>query len=76
MITCPELAELLLDFEAGELPTDHREDVEHHLRHCSWCVAYLQSYRLTVQLPHQLPRPPLPSELWTRLRVILAENCI
>jgi hypothetical protein len=63
MITCRQLAELLLDVESGEIVLEHREHVEQHLRVCSSCVAYLESYQLTIRMARQLPRPPLPPHL-------------
>jgi anti-sigma factor RsiW len=74
MITCRELAELLFDFIAGQLPREHREYVEQHLGLCPSCVAYLEGYRLTVQMTHQLPRPPLPPDLARQLLALLEES--
>ncbi len=74
MITCRELAELLFDFATGQLPPEHREHLEGHLGLCSFCVAYLEGYRLTIQMTRQLPRPPLPPDLARRLRALLEES--
>jgi len=74
MITCRELAELLLDFVAGQLPPERREHVEQHLGLCSSCVAYLEGYRLTVRMTRQLPRPPLPPDLARQLLALLEES--
>ncbi len=75
MITCRDLAELLLDFVADQLSREHRGHVELHLRSCSCCAAYVESYRLTIQLTRQLPRSPLPGQLEQRLRAILEGDC-
>ncbi len=74
MITCRELAELLFDFVAGQLPPEHREHVERHLDLCPSCVAYLEGYRLTVQMTRQLPCPSLPPDLARQLRALLEES--
>jgi len=74
MITCRELAELLFDFTYGQLPLEHRERVEQHLGLCSSCVAYVESYRLTIQLTRQLSRTPLPPHLAQQLRALLEEG--
>ncbi len=74
MITCRELAELLFDLVAGQLPPEHRENVEQHLGLCPSCVAYLEGYRLTVQMTRQLPRPTLPPELARQLLALLGES--
>ena len=71
MITCRELAELLFDFASGQLPPEHRGQVEQHLRLCPSCVAYVESYRLTIRMTRRLGRPPLPHRLTQRLRELL-----
>lgn len=71
MITCRELAELLLDFVAGELTPQMQEHIEQHLEWCPPCVTYVETYRMTIRLTRQLPCEPLPEELLTRLRAAL-----
>ncbi len=75
MMNCRELAELLIDFVSGELPDDQRARIEHHLRGCSPCVHYVETYRLTIQLTRRLPCKPLPPELEYRLRVVVESVC-
>lgn len=73
-MTCRELVELLIDFVSDELPAEHRARVDHHLRLCPPCLAYLESYRATIKLTRQLPRvAPPPPELRQRLHAALAE---
>jgi anti-sigma factor RsiW len=72
-MSCHELAELLIDFVAGELPTPQRERVETHLNACPPCVTYLETYRLTIQLTRKLPCVPLPPQLVVKLRQVLEE---
>lgn len=76
MITCRELVDLLSDFVAEELPSTQRESVEYHLRLCSSCAAYLESYRVTTQIVRQLPRLPLPTRVAQQLRAIQESNCV
>jgi len=76
MITCREVVQFLDDFTAGQLPLPERAHVEHHLRLCSSCLAYLESYRFTVLLAHQLPVSPLPPGLRQRLQILLQENAL
>lgn len=71
MITCRDCVELLFDFTADQLPVDHREHVEQHLTICSCCVAYLESYRLTIQMARQLRSKHLPPNLARQLRAVL-----
>ena len=72
-MTCRELAELLIDFVSDDLSADHRDLVEKHLGKCPPCVAYLETYRLTIQLTRKLPKVPLPPQCEQRLRAALSE---
>jgi anti-sigma factor RsiW len=72
-MNCREVVELLIDFVSGDLPPDRHLRLEQHLKLCPPCLAYLQTYRLTIQLTHQLPRhgpPPQPvaERLYASLR--------
>jgi anti-sigma factor RsiW len=73
MITCRELAELLVDFITGELPPDHHRRIEQHLMDCQPCETYVETYRLTIKLTRQLPCQPLPPALVEKLRKALEE---
>jgi anti-sigma factor RsiW len=49
-VTCLELISFLHDYVADELPTEKRKAFEEHLAVCRSCVAYLASYRTTIEL--------------------------
>jgi anti-sigma factor RsiW len=68
MITCREVVELLHDFVSDELAAKHKFQFDEHLQICSSCVAYAESYRLTIRFARELPRTGLPSDLEMRLR--------
>jgi anti-sigma factor RsiW len=68
MITCTELVALLYEIVADELAPPRRDDVAQHLQECPPCVAYLESYRITVRLCRRLPCPPPPPKVMERLR--------
>jgi len=72
-MTCRELVELLIDFVSDELPAEHRQRIEQHLRRCPPCEAYLASYQTTIRLTRQLQCEPIPPELERRLRACLQE---
>ena len=72
-MTCHELVELLIDFVSDELPPEHRQRLEQHLRCCPPCEAYLASYQTTIRLTRQLPCEPIPPQLEQRLRAVLHE---
>ncbi len=50
MITCREFAEFLLDYTSGELPEDQKAIFEKHMKMCPPCVAYLESYKKTIEM--------------------------
>jgi anti-sigma factor RsiW len=66
-MNCREFTEFLDDFLFGTLPTEARAVFEEHLAECPWCVAYLDSYRKTIQLERAaLPsseNAPLPADV-------------
>lgn len=75
MITCHELVDLLYEFVADELAAPKRDLVERHLQECRPCLAYWESYRITVALARRLPCPPPPPDVLERLRSAL-ESCL
>ena len=72
-MTCQQLAELLIDYVADELPAAQAEQIRLHLALCSHCVCYIETYELTIKMTRQLPAAPLPEELAKRLRAALEE---
>jgi anti-sigma factor RsiW len=48
-VTCQEIADFLMDYLDGALPEEQRTVFDEHLRECPDCVAYLQSYEMTVK---------------------------
>jgi anti-sigma factor RsiW len=49
-MNCREFTEFLHEYLFGKLSADEREEFEKHLAECPWCVAYLDSYKQTIQL--------------------------
>jgi anti-sigma factor RsiW len=74
MMTCRELVELLIDFVDEELPDDRRRLLETHLALCEPCMAYLETYKVTIRLTRRLPDVPPPPELLQRLKAALCEE--
>jgi anti-sigma factor RsiW len=71
-MTCREFAEILIDFLTGELDEERRRNSEQHLDICPPCVAYLETYRLTIHLSRRLPQDALPPACEQKLRAALA----
>jgi anti-sigma factor RsiW len=49
-MTCRELADFLMDYLNEELPADVRLAFDRHLSLCPNCVAYMATYRATIEL--------------------------
>ena len=65
-MNCREFTEFLQDYLLGDLPAEERAEFDKHLAECPWCVAYLDSYKKTMQLARAaFPAPedsPPPSD--------------
>ena len=49
-MNCREFTEFLHEYLFGNLSSDERAEFEKHLAECPWCVAYLDSYKKTIEL--------------------------
>jgi len=49
-MNCREFTEFLHDYLLGGLLAEVRAEFDRHLAECPWCVAYLDSYKKTMQL--------------------------
>jgi anti-sigma factor RsiW len=65
-MTCRELVDCLGDYVAGDLSPGERARFDAHLRACPECVAYLASYRSTLELEKLAfdhPDDPVPGSV-------------
>jgi anti-sigma factor (TIGR02949 family) len=49
-VTCRDFVDFLSEYFSGELVDAQRTEFEAHLAECPTCVAYLDTYRKTIQL--------------------------
>jgi len=49
-VTCREVANFIMDYSTGELPTPVRETFEQHMSECPNCREYLAQYLLATEL--------------------------
>jgi hypothetical protein len=70
-IECRQIAELLGDYLDGSLPRATQELIDFHIDGCAPCVAFLNTYRGTVDVTRKLPGVPMPAELKKRLLAVL-----
>lgn len=68
---CRQIAELLGDYFDGTLPKATRELLEWHIEGCPPCVAFVNTYRGTVNATRKLSDVPIPTELKQRLLNVL-----
>ena len=68
---CRQIAELLADYLDGSLPTPTIELIEWHIEGCGPCVAFINTYRGTVNAAAKLRDVSVPSELRRRLLAVL-----
>lgn len=71
---CREITNLLLDYMAGELNPETVAAFEDHLHLCPDCVAFLNTYKKTVQVTRSLRYESIPAELERRVRRFLRER--
>jgi hypothetical protein len=70
-LECRECVDLLGDYLEGTLPRAQAELLEWHLDGCAPCVAFLNTYRGTVNAAQRLKRATLPPELRNKLVAFL-----
>lgn len=68
---CRQIAELLGDYLDGTVPKNVRELIEWHIESCAPCVAFVNTYRGTIDAAKKLKETPIPPELKQRLLSVL-----
>ena len=53
-MNCKEVIDFLMEYLDDELSEEQRSSFESHLQVCSACVAFIESYKQTLQLTKQL----------------------
>lgn len=71
---CRRIAELLVDYLEGTLPKPTVELLEWHFDGCAPCVAFVNTYRGTVNATRALRDVEIPPELKTRLLAVLRDS--
>ena len=70
-LECRQIAELLGDYLEGTLPRSTAELLEWHIDGCPPCIAFVNTYRGTVNATRTLRDVPVPAELKNRLLAVL-----
>ena len=70
---CRELADLLVDYVAGELEPNLAEHIKEHLCLCPPCVRFVETYEVTIKITRRLPMVAMPTQMLDRLREALKQ---
>ncbi len=70
-VECRQIAELLGEYLDGGLPRETRELLEWHIEGCGPCVAFVNTYRGTIDVARKLQEVEIPVELKKRLLSVL-----
>jgi len=70
-IGCAECIDLLSDYVDGILPEKQAKALEWHIESCPPCVAFVNTYRGTIDAARKLGDVEIPSELKKRLLAVL-----
>ena len=71
---CQQITDLILDYLTGELHPDTAAEFEEHLGICQDCVAFMNTYKKTVEVTRSLPCEDIPPEMEKRVRRFLEEK--
>ena len=71
---CREITDLLVDYVTGELDPETVAAFEEHLRLCPDCVAFLNTYKKTIQTTRSLRFEDIPAVMEKRVRRFLREQ--
>jgi anti-sigma factor RsiW len=69
-VTCRDFVEFLMEYSSGELAGSECAEFEAHLVECPECVAYLETYKKTIDLvktAYADPHHRVPAEVPERL---------
>jgi anti-sigma factor RsiW len=70
-IECRQIADLLGDYLDGSLPNHTRQLIDFHIDGCPPCVAFVNTYRGTIDAARKLADVQIPAELKKRLLAVL-----
>lgn len=73
-IGCRECLDLLADYVDGVLPPEQAELLEWHIEGCAPCVAFVNTYKGTVDAAKRLRQTTLPPELREKLIAFLQRS--
>jgi len=73
-VECRQIAELLGDYIEGSLPRRQQDLIDWHIEGCAPCVAFVNTYRGTIDAAQILRQVEIPTELKSRLLAVLRSD--
>ena len=73
-VECRQIADLLGDYIEGSLPRRQQDLIDWHIEGCPPCVAFVNTYRGTIDAARVLSQVEIPAELKSRLLAVLRSD--
>ncbi len=73
-LSCQQIVDYCLDFLSGSLPDPERRLFSSHLRNCSDCMKFFETYRRTPDLSREAMALRMPERVRTAVRDFLRER--
>lgn len=71
---CEKAISLITDYLSGDLDADLAARFERHLSQCQECLAYLNTYRQTLQFMRQIADEGLSSDVQSRVWELISRH--
>ncbi len=73
-LRCRTVVDLILAYLEGTLPPRERQAFEGHIADCGKCWQFLETYRHTIDLGHELREDAIPPDVHKRLESFLRDR--
>ena len=73
-LSCQEIVDYCLDFLSGTLPEKERQLFSAHLRNCSECMRFFETYRKTPEISRKALALRMPDRVRVAVRDFLRER--
>lgn len=70
-LTCQQVTDMVLNYVRGELHPGTTSALKAHLRECPDCIAFLATYKKTIQATNSLRYEAIPPAMRKRVRDFL-----
>jgi anti-sigma factor RsiW len=73
-VTCEQITSWIVDYVTGVFDDDTTRAFEAHLHACRDCIAFLNTYRKTIQTVRTLADVDVPGEMVLRVRQFISQQ--